>query len=363
MLTPKNHAVRTFAERLSGEPIVAAAQWGRPPVRPYGATLPSHRLVPCKQFLESFGSKEYNEYARKKYAPVGEENDGDEKEEEEEDEDDDDDDDWWSLDIKVLTFTDPVRIKDFDNMPTEHRWREIDDSQMGGKSAGTAEISDGILILDGNVAIVPETPSYISARTADNGPFSSKAFPDVSNCKGLSITAKSSTPYKGYRFSFGYNQAVGGNPLANGYKSRFDAPLNEFGTVKIPFEDFTNSWDLLTGDPLKTCKESPENCPDKQTLRNFKTVAFWGEGVEGNAHLEVQSVNAYGCTVEQGLEDSDGFQGGFQGGDQRFSAVFDGATDTRFVWQLAAVSFGLLVFYVGRIQARSTLTDPPLLLG
>jgi len=30
----------------------------------------------------------------------------------------------------------------------------------------------------------------------------------------------------------------------------------------------------------------------------MKTVAFWGEGVEGKVHLEVKDISAYGCSAQ-----------------------------------------------------------------
>jgi len=189
-----------------------------------------------------------------------------------------------------------VPLATFDGTPaTTHTWKEMNDPVMGGKSVGTTSVEGGMLVFDGTVAIVPSlnAPGFITSQVSDG--FFHKGFPDVSKCKGVSLNLKSSTDFKGYRFCFGNKHARGGKFFAYGFKAHFDAPVGEFGTVDIPFDEFTDFWDDATGNPIKTCQESAENCPDAATLQNMKTMAFWGEGVEGKVHLEVKSVSAYGC--------------------------------------------------------------------
>jgi len=194
---------------------------------------------------------------------------------------------------------DEIALATFDGAKgTTHTWKENNDPVMGGKSTGTTTVSDGMLVFDGNVAIVPslKAPGFITTQVSD-GMFSFKSFPDVTGCKGVALTVKSSAAYSGYRFCFGNSHASGGKFFAYGFKSRFDAPVGEFGTVQIPFSNFTDFWDDATGNPIKTCQESPSNCPDSSTLKNMKTMAIWGEGVEGKLHLEVKAISAYGCSA------------------------------------------------------------------
>lgn len=199
--------------------------------------------------------------------------------------------------IRLAEAGDVIPLATFDGAKaTTHTWKENNDPVMGGKSTGTTTVANGVLVFDGTVAIVPalKAPGFITTQVSD-GIFFPKGFPDVSTCKGISVNLKSSTSYKGYRFCFGNAHAKGGKFFANGYKSRFDAPVGDFGTVMIPFTEFTDFWDDATGNPIKTCQESPSNCPDTTTLKNMKTMAIWGEGVEGQVHLEVKSISAYGC--------------------------------------------------------------------
>merc|ERR1712176_586510 len=81
-----------------------------------------------------------------------------------------------------------------------------------------------------------------------------------------------------------------------GYKADFDAPLDEFGEVVVPFDMFSVEWDEATGDHIITCEEDSTVCPDVQTLKNMKTMAIWGEGVGGELNLYVKSISAVGCS-------------------------------------------------------------------
>ena len=55
--------------------------------------------------------------------------------------------------------------------------------------------------------------------------------------------------------------------------------------------------DDATGNPIHTCAENAELCPDKKTLQNMKTMSIWAEGVEGEVHLEIKSISGYNCAA------------------------------------------------------------------
>merc|ERR1711907_238554 len=130
---------------------------------------------------------------------------------------------------------------------------------------------------------------FIKAETSQT------TLPDVSSCTGLALTVKSSNDYDGFRFSFGTKRADCGKFFATGHKANFKAPKGEFGTVQIPFTDFTDCWDDGTGDAIKTCADDAKYCPDEGTLSNMQTMSVWAEGKEGDVHLEIKSVVATGC--------------------------------------------------------------------
>ena len=73
--------------------------------------------------------------------------------------------------------------------------------------------------------------------------------------------------------------------------------MGRTGTVSIPFTDFTDLWDDITGELIQTCAEKGEHCPDRNTLTNMQTMSLWAEGVAGQIHLELSSVAAYGCSA------------------------------------------------------------------
>ena len=169
-------------------------------------------------------------------------------------------------------------------------WETMNDPVMGGKSYSQFSIKDDVGIFDGEVVDVPflKAPGFITMR--GNGDY-----PDVSYCNSLQLRLRASEQYSGYKISFG-NRHIHGNRHAYGYKADFHAPVgDEMMTVTIPFRDFTARWDEATGDPIVTCQENPDYCPDQETLKNMKTLSIWGEGVCGDVHLEVESISASDC--------------------------------------------------------------------
>ena len=63
----------------------------------------------------------------------------------------------------------------------------------------------------------------------------------------------------------------------------------------LPFNTFTDDWSDSTGKAIKTCADNKIYCPDAKTLKNMETLSIWAEGVEGDVHLEVDSIVGYGC--------------------------------------------------------------------
>lgn len=186
-----------------------------------------------------------------------------------------------------------IPIATFDGAAgTTLTWRETNDPVMGGKSVGTFTVQDGAGVFDGTCKIVPflSAPGFIKANS------DSTTLPDVRSCSGLALTVKSSNDYSGFRFSFGKSRADCGKFFAIGHKANFKAPVGEFGTVNLPFTDFTDCWDDGTGDAIKTCADDSKYCPDDKTLSNMQTMSVWAEGVEGDVHLEIKSVVATGCS-------------------------------------------------------------------
>eukprot|EP00462_Mataza_sp_D1_P008057 CAMPEP_0175125552 /NCGR_PEP_ID=MMETSP0087-20121206/3375_1 /TAXON_ID=136419 /ORGANISM="Unknown Unknown, Strain D1" /LENGTH=179 /DNA_ID=CAMNT_0016407393 /DNA_START=68 /DNA_END=607 /DNA_ORIENTATION=- len=175
-----------------------------------------------------------------------------------------------------------------------HKWVENNDPVMGGRSTGTTTIGKNLLVFNGSVVDVPalKAPGFITTMTTDRSPWN-----DVSGCKSLGMELKSNTEYAGYRVSFGKAHAlVCKKFFAYGYKSHFDAPpVGQFGTVVIPFSNFSDCWDDATGKVITTCAEDSRFCPTKKTLQNLETISIWGEGVGGDVHLEVKSIFGADC--------------------------------------------------------------------
>lgn len=198
--------------------------------------------------------------------------------------------------LSAMLGATPSTIDLVDFSHTSMQWSANNDPVMGGRSTSRVALEAGLLNFTGVCAIVPslKAPGFITAVT---GSFWHPAkFSDVSSCQGLAFTAKDFTSgYTGYRISFGTAKPPGGKFFATGYKANLSPTVGSFGTVHIPFTNFTDFWDDATGDPIHTCAEKAAYCPDAKTLKDMRTMSIWAEGVQGTIHLEVKSIAAYGC--------------------------------------------------------------------
>jgi len=178
-------------------------------------------------------------------------------------------------------------------------WKAMNDPVMGGQSYSTVSVSGGLLNFTGSCKIVPslKAPGFITAVAGDRyeASQSKTAWNDVSSCDGLKITARANNGYKGYRVSFGVAHPIGGKFFANGYKSHISPTVGTFGSIFVPFKNFTDFWDDATGEPIHRCQDVPKYCPDTKTLTNMKTMSIWAEGVEGDVQLLIQSISGYNC--------------------------------------------------------------------
>jgi len=186
------------------------------------------------------------------------------------------------------------------NEGTTHKWRQMNDPVMGGKSTGTFTVEGGLGIFDGEVAIVPflQAPGFIKADVVDLAPFG-RIFPDINGCSGIEVTLKADSAYAGYRFSIGRAHPPEGKFHAYGHKTDMFPPVGEFGSVVLPLKNFTDYWDDATGEAIVTCAENEKYCPDQKTLSDMRTMGVWAEGVKGKVHLELKSVSAVGCPDQQ----------------------------------------------------------------
>jgi hypothetical protein len=188
-----------------------------------------------------------------------------------------------------------IQIATFDGVKaTSLKWLEQNDPVMGGKSTGTftADRANKVGVFNGTCAIVPflKAPGFIKV-------ISSGSTPDVSSCKNFVLNVKSASDYKGFRFSFGSAHYPGKRSFAYGYKSDFEAPVGKFGDVVLPFTGFSDHWNDGTGAPITKCADDPKACPTADSLKKLETLSIWGEGVEGDVHLEVKSIRATGCSA------------------------------------------------------------------
>ena len=208
-----------------------------------------------------------------------------------------DDSDSKSSSILIESFQDPGHI-----------WKPQNDPVMGGRSTGnfTIDPSRGVGVFMGDVVDIPflHTPGFLQVPTVDVDHSSvSPYFPDVSQCAALALRLRSpsSPDYRGFRVSFGTKHANGGKLFAHGFKADLTHVRPDWTDVILPFAAFTDFWDDATGDPIHTCHENADYCPDLATLRNMRTMAFWAEGVAGRIELEIKEIRAVGCSSSKNV--------------------------------------------------------------
>ena len=98
-------------------------------------------------------------------------------------------------------------------------------------------------VFDGEVVDVPflQAPGFIKVQSRDL----LGHYPDVSSCKALKLTLKSSVDYDGYRVSFRNAHPPKAKTFAFGFKADLKVPKSDdFADVEIDFLDFSNLWDV-----------------------------------------------------------------------------------------------------------------------
>ena len=200
-----------------------------------------------------------------------------------------------AADITLVSFT--------PNSKATHKFTELNDPVMGGKSTGTwtVDTKDGMGVFDGSVVDVPslKAPGFIKASSRD------APFADASTAINgdLILTVRTNTPdYAGFRVSFASGSvspsfacAAGGSiPFSRGcFKAKFSVPAGaSFSEVRIPFNMFSDKWSSATGEQTKTCAQDKDVCPTAKKLAKIQAIEVWAEGALGKAHLEIQSISA-----------------------------------------------------------------------
>jgi len=186
-----------------------------------------------------------------------------------------------------------------------YRWQEVNDPVMGGQSYGNFSVSDGVATFQGQTRIVPSlrAPGFCKANTGVGILEDASAYTNGA----IQLIVRTTTPsYKGYKFAFsaiGAKRHHDGHELLGSYKSDFTVPAgSDWQKVTIPMSHFSSDWSDFTGecstkDPdgyqHKCCTEqSPDVCPNKNTLAKIVGFSIWAEGVAGDFKLEMKEILA-----------------------------------------------------------------------
>lgn len=202
--------------------------------------------------------------------------------------------------VTAVDVPDVTQLVTFDGVKeTTWSWRVINDPVMGGLSHSTWKIANKTAIWDGEVLVVPKlkAPGFCNALTTNL--FARAA--DVSAYSHLEIVVRSAVAYQGWKVSFAADTL---NTLFGSFKADFNVTkLNEWVTITIPFNHFSNKWSSYTGEPTTPCSSAhPEVCPSKKNLRDISTIGVWTEGAAGKFHIEILSIGATNASTKHVTE-------------------------------------------------------------
>jgi len=234
--------------------------------------------------------------------------------------------------LAIVAHASEIKLVTFDGASgTTHKFQELNDPVMGGKSTGTWATDGTHGVFNGQVVDVPalNAPGFIKAA-ADG------SFPDASGAIGgaVLLSVRSSTPeYQGFRITIASGAAApsyscaggGGIPFSRGcFKAKYSVAAGDgFTTVRIPMTEFSDLWSSATGEHTKDCTEDKSACLTAAKLKKIQRVELWAEGKAGNVHLEIESIGVEASEQVQLLDDHS----------VTYLATFDGANGTDFTWR------------------------------
>jgi len=218
-----------------------------------------------------------------------------------------------------------VALLDFDHhIPGDNAmWYASNDSATGGHSTihGPLLWSDpGVGLYGVLLGKVTQVPGYDLAGFAKAGLVGRNGwkFPDVSDFINGSLVIECRDDYM--RPGYGGNWYValaaraadpsfactaGGEepkfpiPAPNGsrgcFKQNFTIPAPQggadFGVAKIPFNTFSDKWNVASGRDTKECAEDKDVCLTAARLSEIQRIEIWAQGFPGPFQLEIKRIS------------------------------------------------------------------------
>jgi len=106
----------------------------------------------------------------------------------------------------------------------------------------------------------------------------------------LLLSVKSKVAYNGFKISLAADTLI---PQFFSYKADVSIPVSDdFITVYMPFNTFSNKWSAATGEATKKCSDDASVCLTAPHLKHISQIGIWAEGVAGDFDLEIQSITA-----------------------------------------------------------------------
>jgi len=196
--------------------------------------------------------------------------------------------------IDSSAFKNVVPLATFDgtDKKTTWGWKILNDPVMGGQSHATLDVSNNLAVWNGTCAIVPKlsAPGFSNVETTDGfGVFGGFAN-DASKATHFVMRVKSSIPYTGFKVSVAADTI---NPQFKCHKADINIPVSsDFIEVSVPFTEFSNNWSAYTGEAKVKCADDKSVCLTEHNLSHITQIGLWAEGVEGDFHMEIESIYA-----------------------------------------------------------------------
>lgn len=180
-----------------------------------------------------------------------------------------------------------LTLVDFSDGSPGMAWVTENDPEIGGISTSNLIGKADRLAWGGTVEIVPslDTPGFCLAYT----PGLRNKFADVSGYGALTLRARATRPYAGFKVSFSTSRHLFKADLPAEFGAAGDGAWTD---LSIPFTNFTYSLPSYPGEPITRCADDPSFCPTPTDLATITAFDVWAEGVEGPFHLEVQAIGA-----------------------------------------------------------------------
>jgi len=192
---------------------------------------------------------------------------------------------------------------------------------FNGSSANATTHKWQVVVADNSSSATFDTQGVFSGSVGASGFAMAHSalltFPSIWGCRGILVTARSSSTVKGFTLSFGTGQLAGATPehqvttspynpsdtysrLSKGYKGTLDGlPASPQGQLYLPLDSsaggFSRGLPSPGVPPSPDCHHDTSVCPTFMQMQNLQVLKVWAEGITGPFELQILSIRATNC--------------------------------------------------------------------